>query len=100
MNWISRNNFTIKRKSNQVKFMGRKNYNYVNSMDNKIKNNKNNNNFNNINNLNKMDNNNINKINENFYKILGDNNLEEELLNDEKIIRKVFNFSYIHETFI
>jgi hypothetical protein len=46
-----------------------------------------------------MDNNNINKINENFYKILGDNNLEEELLNDEKIIRKVFNFSYIHETF-
>ena len=93
MNWISRNNFTIKRKSNQVKFMGRKNYNYVNSMDNKIKNNNNNINSN------KMDNNNINKINENFYKILGDNNLEEELLNDEKIIRKVFNFTYIHETF-
>ena len=93
MNWISRNNFTIKRKSNQVKFMGRKNYNYVNSMDNKIKNNNNNNNSN------KMDNNNINKINENFYKILGDNNLEEELLNDEKIIRKVFNFSYIYKIF-
>ena len=98
MNWISKNNFTIKRKSNQVNFMGRNNF--VNSIDNRIKHKNNNNNINyvNNNNSNKIDNN-INKINENFYKILGDNNLEEELLNDEKIIRKVFNFSYIYKIF-
>ena len=100
MNWITRNNYTIKRKFNQ--FNVNKNKNKKNEED--INNKKEEQNiFNNNNNKNQI-NYNINKFNQDndknsytniYYQINGNENLEDQLKKGENIIQNNLNCKYI-----
>ncbi len=102
MNWITKNNYTIKRK-----------FNHFNFEENKKKKNNNNNkkgneqekgqnmidnkkqiNYN-INNFNQDDKNNLNNNNSCYYQINADDNLERLLKNGENIIQDNLNCKYI-----
>ena len=99
MNWITRNNYTIKRKFNQ--FNVNKNKNKKNEED--INNKKEEQNIFNNNNKNQI-NYNINKFNQDndknsytniYYQINGNENLEDQLKKGENIIQNNLNCKYI-----
>ena len=101
MNWITKNNYTIKRKFNQINNNNNKmNNNNLNKAFNDLKNTKkplinNNNQINfNINSLN-QENNNKNIYTNMYYQINGTEVLEQQLKKGENFVHSNLNYKYI-----